>query len=131
MVLKLSISICKVEQDQIKKGLIIMAQHMQKQVTPFKRWIRVEGTNGTEFIEYDLVYGNQNSKAIEPKFSDYEDFLLEHDESEIFSVELIHGFGARLSAPGYMDCTEWTVFDSEYDANQFLIDTYDNLEEEQ
>lgn len=23
-----------------------------------------------------------------------------------------HGYGVRLSAPGYLDCTEWEVFDT-------------------
>lgn len=35
------------------------------------------------------------------------------------------GYGARLSASGYMDCTEWTVFDTEMEAIEFLIETYE------
>ena len=34
------------------------------------------------------------------------------------------GYGARLSAPGYLDCTEWTVFDTELEAIEYLIETY-------
>jgi hypothetical protein len=26
----------------------------------------------------------------------------------VWSIEIISGFGVRLSAPGYMDCTDWT-----------------------
>ena len=34
------------------------------------------------------------------------------------------GYGARLSAPGYMDCTDWTVFDTEQGAIDYLAETY-------
>lgn len=34
------------------------------------------------------------------------------------------GYGARLSASGYMDCTDWCVFETEAEAIDYLIDTY-------
>ena len=34
------------------------------------------------------------------------------------------GWAARLSAPGYMDCTEWALFDSEQDAIDELEQLY-------
>ena len=37
---------------------------------------------------------------------------------------------ARLSAPGYMDCTDWTVFKMREDAEEFLRNEYDVEEEE-
>lgn len=43
---------------------------------------------------------------------------------QIYNVELRHGFGARLSAPGYMDCTDWTVFDTEDEATAYLDENY-------
>jgi len=33
-------------------------------------------------------------------------------------------FGARLSAPGYMDCTEWSCFETEEAAARDLYDTF-------
>ena len=36
----------------------------------------------------------------------------------------VPAWGARLSAPGYLDCTEWCVFDTEAEAAQYLLDTY-------
>jgi hypothetical protein len=33
--------------------------------------------------------------------------------------------GARLSASGYMDCTEWSIFDTEEAARDYIRDTYD------
>ena len=36
------------------------------------------------------------------------------------------GWYARLSAPGYLDCTDWSgPFDSEKEANEYLNDMYD------
>ena len=43
------------------------------------------------------------------------------------TVEL-SGYGARLSMPGYMDCIEWSVFDTAQEAAQYLLDTYYDLD---
>lgn len=48
----------------------------------------------------------------------------------IQSVTAKHAYGARLSAPGYMDCTEWALFDSEAEAREYLADTYGDDSEE-
>lgn len=40
------------------------------------------------------------------------------------TIEIRHGFGARLSAPGYMDATEWAVFATEDEAKDYLVETY-------
>lgn len=34
-------------------------------------------------------------------------------------------YGARLSAPGYMDCTDWDLFDTLEKAQAHIRDTYD------
>ena len=38
------------------------------------------------------------------------------------SYDLRIAYGARLSAPGYLDCTEWEVFDTEQEACSYLAD---------
>jgi hypothetical protein len=45
--------------------------------------------------------------------------------------ENVKGYGARLSAPGYLDCTEWTVFDTTEEAITFLDKYYPEDEDEQ
>jgi hypothetical protein len=40
-----------------------------------------------------------------------------------------YAFGARLSAPGYMDCTEWSLYDSEEEAREGLADVYGDDQE--
>lgn len=53
------------------------------------------------------------------------------EADDIYSVELREGFGARFSAPGYMDCTEWTVYDTREEAEQALREEAGDDEEEE
>lgn len=40
------------------------------------------------------------------------------------------GYYARLSAAGYMDCTDWSgPFETEADAEEYLVETFDDGEE--
>jgi hypothetical protein len=47
----------------------------------------------------------------------------------IQSITARYAFGARLSAPGYMDCTEWSLYDSEEEAREGLADVYGDDQE--
>lgn len=54
-----------------------------------------------------------------------EDFAEEYETDPSYKeTERCVGYGARLSAPGYLDRTDWTVFDTVQEAAQDLIDTY-------
>lgn len=37
-----------------------------------------------------------------------------------------HVWLARLSASGYIDCTDWSIHTSEAEAESYLVDTYDD-----
>ena len=37
------------------------------------------------------------------------------------------GYGARLSASGYLDCTDWAVFDTREEAEAYLVETYPEM----
>lgn len=37
---------------------------------------------------------------------------------------------ARLTAPGYMDCTDWSVCSSRRDAEEYLVEMYDDYDDE-
>ena len=56
----------------------------------------------------------------------YADFVPAGFDS-ILSIESIANlrFGARLSASGYMDCTEWSAFETMEAARQYIEDTYE------
>jgi len=94
---------------------------MERQITRKCSWYRVETSQGTEFVDADLV-GKQ-----EPADSDG---LKDYCEGIPVSWELIKGHGARLSAPGYLDCTEWAVFDTAEEAQKYLEENYPDEDEE-
>ena len=85
---------------------------MKPQVYQGEFW-KVETSGGTYFFPTDIIG---------------EDDLKDCVENEIIETEVIVGYGARLSAPGYMDCTDWTVHETEEEAKEYLKDMYD-LEE--
>ena len=61
-------------------------------------------------------------------FTDDKDELLQYTdcstEEDIEDVSVVEGFGVRLSAAGYMDCTDWTVVDSEEEAQEKIIEWF-------
>lgn len=82
-------------------------------------WLVFERGTNTGFMKgdisiYELWYSINDGEEIYPY-----DVLSEKEIKEYltkdFEVKIIKGYGARLSAPGYLDCTDWTVFDT-YDA---------------
>ena len=88
---------------------------MKKQIV-YDRWFVVETTHGTQAIPQGLI-----GKTLHPTHAELAPFI----EGEVISVEVVDGYGARLSMPGYMDCTEWTVFDTPRAAMRFLKEMYD------
>ena len=119
-----------------------MTQFMKPQIE-FGEWLEVDGACGIEAIPADLVY---IPKWMTPDL-DYETDCMEEDSDlrnvldsvegfiesdtyDVTSIQLVEGYGARLSAPGYMDCTSWTVFKTREEAEEFLREEYDVEEEE-
>lgn len=103
---------------------------MQQQVTNKQQWVEIDGTNGITFLPTDIA----GTSGLQLGESTDEEEILEHYEDyyegTIHTVGLIEGFGARLSAPGYMDCTEWSVFDTEEEAKAHLEEMYGDGEDE-
>lgn len=103
---------------------------MQRQVTRKMNWIQVETNVGTEYIPGDLGIFVRNSECASQPLTETElhesrkklqDYV---EGSVIHSWENIRGYGARLSAPGYLDCTEWNVFPTEQEAREYLDENY-------
>ena len=109
---------------------------MQKQITKKQTWLRVETTQGTEFVDAGgLSLFVRNSESLDHSGSEQEKWntkkaIAQYCEGEPESWENVQGYGARLSAPGYTDCTEWTVFDTEQEAEAYLEEMYGDEEEE-
>ncbi len=109
---------------------------MQQQIQHGK-WIRVETIDGTDFVPIEFATGTvkQFLDAVEEGTAhtgDYQqtvacdllDYLNAHDANDVCDVSPVEGFGARLSAPGYLDCTDWAVFKTEQAAQTYLDDTF-------
>ena len=119
-----------------------MAQFMKPQ-TEFGEWLEVDGACGIEAIPADLIGGvswmtpdfdydtdcMEEDSDLRNVLDALEDFI-ESNVDDVTSVQLVEGYGARLSAPGYMDSTSWTVFKTREDAEEFLREEYDVEEEE-
>ena len=53
--------------------------------------------------------------------------LLQYTEgTELHEIRVLRGYGVRLSAPGYLDCTHWDVFTNKREAER----AYRELERE-
>lgn len=95
---------------------------MQKQITAKQKWYRVETSQGTQTVPMELI-------GPEPADSLAFDSYVEGGYESVESWELVEGYGARLSAPGYLDCTEWTVFDTVAEAEKYLEEMYGDDQE--
>lgn len=104
---------------------------MKKQITDKVRWLRVETNQGTECVSvFDTGLDWPNSEGLpEDALQESLDQLQDYCEGKPASWENIQGYGARLSAPGYLDCTEWTVFDTPERAREYLEEMYGDEEE--
>ena len=95
---------------------------MQKQIER-GTWVVIDTAEGTVVIPADLCGPNPGAEEV-----------LQYTEvfnaNQIYSVKTVEGVGARLSAPGYMDCTPWAFYDTEEEALADLEDMYGEDEDE-
>jgi len=103
---------------------------MQKEITEKIWWLIADGTNGVECAPLD-VFMTDIDKAFDEveRMTDEDDFTLVNDyfscgASGMYSLEIAEGYGCRMSAPGYLDCTDWTVFGTVEACNEYLDIVY-------
>ena len=99
-------------------------------------WYEVDGDCGVNYIPGDCVYieldldrayddDDQEWPAILEAVKDYT------ESKRVDTVTRMFGYGAQLSAPGYMDQTGWSVYSTEAEAAGELISMfYDQAEED-
>jgi hypothetical protein len=113
-----------------------MSNFMQRQITGLENWLRVETARGTDFVRIaDTCLFVRNSQTLTHPMSDAERFetvvkIQQYTDGEPQEWENVKGYGARLSAPGYLDCTEWAVFDTAEEAEAYLGENYPDDEED-
>lgn len=87
---------------------------MEKQIV-YDRWLVIETTCGDFVIPQDLI-----GKTAHITADDVADYI----EGDFIGFEVVDGYGARMRMPGYLDCTEWTVFKTHDQADKFLCSMY-------
>ena len=107
--------------------------HMQCEVTEQQWWYEVDGPCGTEWVPEDLcgqldgaVLGQTSSDAARPVPGELSGYC---ENRTAWTIVRKQGFGARLSASGYTDCTEWSVFETKSDAEDHLFEMYEQCPE--
>jgi hypothetical protein len=83
------------------------------------QYFAIETSIGTEFVPADVI-GRTVGTAAEA-FENYCEGTIDDPEE---CVECKTGWLARMSAPGYMDCTDWCAYESEVEAWEDLIRNY-------
>lgn len=92
---------------------------MQPEVIGPTEWWMVDTTSGIQWVQCEFV-GRENVKAV-----DLLDYLEDTFSAEdIIRWESQSGYGARLSAPGFLDCTPWSVFETVEAARSSLIEEH-------
>jgi hypothetical protein len=110
----------------------------------FGDWYMVDGPMGTEYVPTDVepgvppdphkfvavsgpgYAGYEYPDGSFPMPGDLEDYF---ENTEYWTLEVVSGWGVRLSAPGYLDATPWSVFDTEKEAVEYLEATYNEDED--
>lgn len=90
---------------------------MQIETTPRQTWLRVKTRDGgitwLPVAELGLYVRNSEQRAqplTDKEFSAISARLCPYLDELPTEWENVMGCGFRLSAPGYLDCTEWEVF---------------------
>lgn len=110
---------------------------MKPEITEKQEWVEIEG-DGTYYIPYEDFpsfinlkdeYGYIGKEETIP--SNTEDLFFEGNilKAGRYTTEVVKGYGVRYSAPGYLDCTDWTVFPTYKEAYNFFIEEADNSED--
>lgn len=87
-------------------------------------WLEVlEADGGITYVPADLFTRIPDEEALKPYVNGFSAVLDEHDPTTLYNV--VRGVGGRLSAPGYMDATDWFVVASKEQARNYLSETYD------
>lgn len=107
---------------------------MQQQITDKRKWLEIDGDNGTTFVDAadapDLLAAVEAPEGTEMEELPEDIAESYYDGKIVNDVHVREGHGARLSAPGFMDRTDWDVFDTPEQAKAYLDSEYGDENEE-
>lgn len=83
---------------------------MIPEYTDEQKWWCVDGTEGVFMFE---EHGYTKEEAIQQY------------HGTPFEVECVFGVGVRLTMPGFLDCTEWDVFDTKKEAREYVLNHWE------
>jgi hypothetical protein len=88
---------------------------MRPEIVGKQDWAGVETTAGFWWVPIDVLTKSELESA---RRGDFEPLLKYTEGSRVYSDQssLKSGYGVRLSAPGYMDSTDWEVYGSKKEA---------------
>lgn len=94
---------------------------MQQEVTgPQSGW-RVETTAGTWYVPGDV-------ESDRDSLDDYVEGKIQDPDEDVTAV---FGYFGRMSAPGYLDCTDWTFGETEEEVRNELSASYGGDEDDE
>ena len=88
---------------------------MQPEALDKQEWVELETNNGTSWIPFDVL---SKSEAASARQGDFEPLVKYSEGTRVYNdrSRIMKGYGVRLSAPGYLDSTEWEVYGSKKEA---------------
>lgn len=88
---------------------------MEPEVLAKQEWAEIETNNGTSWVPLDVPSASEVASA---RRGDFEPLLKYTEGTKVYNDQsrFRKGYGVRLSAPGYMDATEWEVYGSKKEA---------------
>lgn len=92
---------------------------------PVEYW-EVSADHGSTYIVPCSVGGDATTDNLQ----EYVEARIDTDADGHPIAERKIGYLARLSAPGYLDSTEWSAFETRAEAEEYIAETYDDGEEE-
>lgn len=104
--------------------------HLVAQMTSCIEWYKIETDMGIWYVDVTTPTMSRQEilDAWDNEDADVIEHMLQYTEGTdiIDDITIIKGYGVRLSAPGYIDCTDWDVYLTEEEA----LDAYNELKEE-
>ena len=93
---------------------------MKVEITEKLYWYKLETDAGTWFVPlggHGGIVKQAVVDCLDNEDGDTIDGLLQFTEgTKLYGVSLVQGYGVRLSAAGYLDCTDWDFYPNKREA---------------